>query len=160
PLPNNGQGGLYVDWKFGTSPLSLDGGKCMVGAGGPTCLDGKPPGHDPLTDIRYLHNLLLYKSTHSGDTQFDAEISRYEAIVKSEFEGYTNVKEPFVYYEFGDLFSLTNDAWFDMQRKNMVSTWFANVYHPAVGTVYESDATTPGGFYPVSRTLEIGAAFI
>jgi hypothetical protein len=70
------------------------------------------------------------------------------------------VKEPFVYYEFGDLFALTMDPWFDAQRKTMASTWFANVYRPSVGTVYEADATTPGGFYAVSRTLEVGAALV
>src|SRR6266699_3322897 len=58
PAINNGLGGLWVNWRYGSNPLQTN----MNGAGVPDSPDLNLPRHDPLTDIRYLRALWLYKS--------------------------------------------------------------------------------------------------
>src|SRR5690242_14477682 len=66
---NGGLGGLWVNWLYGSNPLETN-----FNSSGQ--LDGSgvvPPRHDPLTDVRYLHSLWLYKSQNPADTQYDSE---------------------------------------------------------------------------------------
>src|ERR1700685_2481368 len=76
PRVNDGLGGLWINWRTGSKPLLVD----FNGSG--VTDKTSVPRHDPLTDFRYLHNLLSWKHQHPQDTQFDSELARYTAIVK------------------------------------------------------------------------------
>ena len=81
PSINGGLGGLWINWRYGSDPLQVD----FNGTATPDQASGAPLRHDPLTDIRYLHNLWLYKSQNPKDTRYDGEITKYTAIIKTEW---------------------------------------------------------------------------
>src|SRR5690348_16466511 len=70
---NSGKGGLWINWRYGTTPLVTN----LNGSGVPDSQGDGSLRHDPLTDLRYVHALWLYKKLHLGDTQFDGELARY-----------------------------------------------------------------------------------
>src|SRR5579859_5118963 len=77
---SNGKMGLWLNWRYGTTPLQVN----LNGSGFPDAA-GTSIRHDPLTDLRYVHAIWLYKSLHEGDTQFDSDLSLYTSLVKQEW---------------------------------------------------------------------------
>jgi hypothetical protein len=61
---NNGLGGLWINWGTGSRPLATN----WNGSGRPDGPEVDPPRHDVLTDLRYLHALLLdrYRSAREN----------------------------------------------------------------------------------------------
>src|SRR6266700_5699650 len=53
PGINNGMGGLYINWRYGSNPLQVN----VNGTGETDETSGATLRHDDLTDLRYLHNL-------------------------------------------------------------------------------------------------------
>jgi hypothetical protein len=107
---NGGLGGLWINWRYGTSPLQVN----FQSSGQIDGTSVNPPRHDPLTDLRYLHNLWPYKTQHSGDKQFDGEIARYSAIVKHEYapdaQGLVHDDHGWAYDELIALADLSHDT--------------------------------------------------
>ncbi|MBV9227979.1 MAG: hypothetical protein JOZ18_01605 [Chloroflexi bacterium] len=154
PAINNGLGGLWVNWRYGTNPLQAN----MNGSGVPDS-NLTSPRHDPLTDIRYVHALWLYKSLHPKDTQFDGEIARYTAILKYEFANPQNDRG-WLYDMFIDLYRLSNDTFYKQTAYSLARYFYTNLYQPAVGAVYKTNAEHPHGFSRVDLELAIGCALI
>lgn len=156
PTINNGLGGLWINWRYGTQPLQTN----LNGSGEPDdASDGAPVRHDRLTDLRYLHNLWQYAHLHPGDTRFADEISRYTAIVKAEFSP-AHDDRGWLYDEFIDLYQLSGDsAYRDAARQ--LADYFATVLvKPGIGAVYKTSADQPSGYYRVDLALEVGCALI
>ncbi len=155
PAINNGLGGLWVNWRYGSNPLQTN----MNGAGVPDSPDLNLPRHDPLTDIRYLRALWLYKSFHPKDTQFDSQIARYTPIVKHDFATPQN-ERGWVYDLFIDLFRLSNDAFYKQTAYSLAKYFYIKLYHPASGAIYKTNAEHPYGYSRVDLELEVGCALI
>ncbi len=156
-LINNGLGGMWVNWLYGSSPLQTN----INGTGKPDTIS--PPRHDPLTDLRYLHNLLTYKSLHPNDTQFDGDITRYTKIVQADFATNTTNANArgWVYDEFADMYQLTHQSWFSQQMQGMAAYWYANNYHSNIGGIYFTTNTAyPGGYYRVDWAVEESCGLI
>ncbi len=156
---NNGLGGLWINWQYGSSPLRVN----INGAGVPDNIN--PPRHDPLTDLRYLHNLLTYKSLHPTDTRFDGDISRYTKIVQADFASTSVAKganpRGWVYDEFADMYTLTHQSWFSQQMQTMAAAWYADNYHSDIGAIYFTTNTNyPGGYYRVDWAVEESCGLI
>lgn len=156
---NGGLGGLWINWKYGTNPLAVN----INGAGVPDNIN--PPRHDPLTDLRYLHNLLTYKSLHPSDTQFDGEISRYSKIVQADFVNTSTANDAnprgWVYDEFADMYALTHQSWYSQQMQALAAAWYAHNYHSAIGAIYFTTNTAyPGGYYRVDWAVEESCGLI
>jgi len=156
---NNGLGGLWINWQYGSKPLRVN----INGAGVPDTIN--PPRHDPLTDLRYLHNLLTYKSLHPTDTQFDGDISRYTKIVQADFASTSVAKganpRGWVYDEFADMYTLTHQSWYSQQMQSMAAAWYADNYHSAIGAIYfTTNKNYPGGYYRVDWAVEESCGLI
>lgn len=152
---NNGLGGLWVNWVYGTNPLQTN----MNGSGQPDGPSVNPPREDPLTDLRYLHNLWLYKSQNPLDTTYDSEIQKYTPIVQYEFATTNNERGWLYDEEFMDLYRLSQDpAYLDMAMS--LIRGFAKAYKPAVGTIYKMNSDHPLGYYEVDHVLEAGCALV
>ena len=54
PSINNGLGGLYINWRYGSKPFEAN-----FTGDGKSDITGTSARHDVLTDLRCLHNLLL-----------------------------------------------------------------------------------------------------
>lgn len=157
PQLNNGLGGLWIDWRFGSTPLQTNGGKCTVPAGGTPSCQGNP-GHDRLTDLRYLHNLWLYQAQHPADHQFAGELSKYTRIVQAEF---ANGIDPrgWVYDEWKQLYQLSHDGFYQQAAYNLAQYYFTQWYHPALGALYDT-STDPHGSYRTEDAVGMGAALL
>jgi hypothetical protein len=156
PTINNGLGGLWVNWVYGTSPLQTD----FNGTGETDQQMGAPLRHDPLTDIRYLHNLWLYKSQNPGDTRYDGEIAKFTAIVKFEWANAHDAQRGWLYdEEFADLYNLTHDTFYKEQMLNLAAA-YAHSIDPRVGIYFKTSSTHPGGYYRPEDALETGLALI
>lgn len=155
PSLNGGLGGLYLNWRYGTHPLQTD----FNGSGETDAASGASQRHDRLTDLRYLHVLLLYRHLHAGDTRFDGEIARYTAIVKAEFAGARD-ERGWLYDELVDLYRLSGDAFFRDTARGLADYYATSLYHPASGAVYKVSADQPNGYYRVDLALEVGAALV
>jgi hypothetical protein len=153
PSLNGGLGGLYINWRYGTQPLQTD----FNGSGETDDTSGASPRHDKLTDLRYLHVLLLYRHLHAGDTRFDSEIARYIAIVKAEFAGARD-ERGWLYDEFVDLYRLSGDAFFQETARGLADYYATSLYHLDSGAVYKVSSDQPNGYYRVDLALEVGAA--
>lgn len=153
PSLNGGLGGLYINWRYGTLPLQTD----FNGSGETDDSSGASPRHDRLTDLRYLHVLLLYHHLHAGDTRFDGEIARYTAIVKAEFAGARD-ERGWLYDELVDLYRLSGDAFFQERARGLADYYATSLYHPDSGAVYKVSSDQPNGYYRVDLALEVGAA--
>src|SRR6266852_2882094 len=87
---NDGQGGLWLNWRYGTDPLETN-----FDAAGNANGSQVPPQQDRLADLRYVQNLWLYKRQHPDETQFDSELMKYTAIVKAEFSDHPDERGAF-----------------------------------------------------------------
>ncbi len=145
-------GGLWVNWRYGTDPLQAN----INGSGIP---GGLGAGHDPLTDIRYLHNLWLYTSQNPGDTRYKSEIAKFTPIVKAEFAGTTDQRGWLFDEEFLDLYNLSHDTFYRDTAIGM-AVGFANAINPSVGIFYKKNSLHPQGYYRPSDVLEAACALI
>ncbi len=113
---NNGLGGLWVNWRTGSRPLTTN----WNGGGRPDGPEVDPPRHDVLTDLRYLHALLLYKHQHPNDAQFDADIARMTPIVKMEF-GRSHNERGWLYDELTEMGNISGDAWYHQAARGLAA---------------------------------------
>ena len=104
---NGGLGGLWINWRTGSRPLATN----WNGSGRPDGPEVDPPRHDVLTDLRYLHALLLFKHQHPGDIQFNADIARMAPIVKLEF-GNSHNERGWIYDELIEMGNVSGDGWY------------------------------------------------
>ncbi len=144
--------GLWVNWRYGTDPLQTNINGSGI-AGGPGS------GHDPLTDIRYLHNLWLYTSQNPKDTRYESEIAKYTPIVKAEFAGTTSQRGWLFDEEFLDLYNLSHDTFYRDAAKGM-AVGYAKAIDPSVGIFYKKNDLYPQGYYRPSDDLEAACALI
>ncbi len=160
PGVNGGLGGLWINWRYGTTPLQVN----FNGSGQPDGPGVNPPRHDPLTDLRYLHNLWLYKNQHPGDNQFDGEIARYSLIVKHEYtpdsQGLVSDDHGWVYDELIAIADLSHDPAYQQAAFGMATYYATALYHPGAGTIYKVESDHPNGHYRVDLALEAGCALI
>lgn len=144
--------GLWVNWRYGTDPLQTNiNGSGKVG--------GPDSGHDPLTDIRYLHNLWLYTSQNPKDTRYESEIAKYTSIVKAEFAGTTDQRGWLFDEEFLDLYNLSHDTFYRDTAIGM-AVGYAKAINPSVGIIYKKNDLHPQGYYRPSDDLEAACALI
>ena len=153
---NNGLGGLWINWRYGTSPLLVN----FNGSGQPDGSAVNPPRHDQLTDLRYLHNLLWYKSRHILDTQFDGDIARYTAIIKYEFNNSQNERGWILDEEFLPMWWLSGDTFYEQQTLGQANYFANTLYHSNIGAYYETSTTHSNGYYRVDWEVEIGSALV
>jgi hypothetical protein len=151
---NTPGGGLWVNWRYGSSPLQTN----FDGTGTPYP-GGLGTNHDPLTDIRYIHNLWLYKSQNPTDTRYDSEIARYTLIVKAEWANATNQRGWLFDEEFMDTYQASKDSFYQATAMNLAAG-YAKAINPSVGIMYKTSATHPQGYYRPADVLEAGCALI
>jgi hypothetical protein len=154
PKINQGLGGLWINWRYGTNPLEVN-----FKGSGDTDGPGDKPRHDVLTDQRYLHNLLLYKHLHPQDTRFDADLDRFRKIVKIEFSGSHN-ERGWLYDEFIDMYRLSNDAAYRDIAHSLVESYAGGVSKGPAPVNFKKNAHHPNGYYRVDNMLQQGAALI
>ena len=154
---NGGQGGLWIDWRYGTNPLDANGGKCSVSNGAPTCQGTF--GHDRLTDLRYIHNLWWYEKENPSDTQFASEIQRYTPIIKQEWSACTDDRG-WIYDEWMDIYSLSQDSFYKQCAQTIANYYFTQWYHPENGALYQTSSTNPTGAFRTEDAIGMGAALI
>lgn len=147
---NHGLGGLWVNWRYGTSPLLVN----FNGSGHPDAVTDKPPRHDELTDMRYLHNLWRYKKLHPADPQFDGDLARYTTIVKHEFT--TNIvnRRGWMYdEELIPLWHLSGDDFYRQAAFHQAGYFADTLYRTGIGACYNTSSsfglwdTHYGGYY-------------
>jgi hypothetical protein len=156
PSVNGGLGGLRINWRYGTSPLQVN----FNGTASPDQASGAPLRHDPLTDIRYIHNLWLYKSQNPSETRYDSEIAKYTAIIKTEWANAHDVQRGWLYdEEFTDLYQLSHDSFYLQQMQNLASA-YARSINSTAGIFFKTSSAHPGGYYRPSDALETGLALI
>lgn len=154
PGINQGLGGLWINWRYGTKPLQTN----FKGSGDTDGPDDKPR-HDVLTDLRYLHNLLLYKNLHPADTRFDADLDRFRKIIRLEFAGSKN-ERGWIYDEMIDMYRLSGDPFYRSVARSLVEAYAAGVSKGPAPVNYKKNANHPGGYYRVNNMLQQGAALI
>jgi predicted small lipoprotein YifL len=156
PAINHGLGGLWINWRYGTNPLQTN----LNGSGDPDGPAVNPPRHDPLTDLRYVEALWMYKNCHPSDTQFDGEISRYSAIVKAEFGEYPHNERGWVYDILIHIYNLSHDPFYQQAAHNLVAYLYTTYYHANTGIFYQTNAAIPNGYYRVDLALEDACAML
>jgi hypothetical protein len=152
---NDGKGGLWINWRYGTRPLVTN----LNGSGVPDSQGDGSLRHDPLTDLRYVHALWLYKKLHPDDAQFDGELARYSAIVKYEFASPDN-ERGWLYDMFIDLYRLSNDTFYRDAARELAQYFFKKLYHPEAGAIYKVGSGHSNGYSRVDLSLEAGCALI
>jgi hypothetical protein len=152
---NNGLGGLWVNWQYGTHPLQVN----FNGTGQPDGASVSPPRHDPLTDLRYLHALWLYRSQHPTDTQFNGDIAKYTPIVLLEF-GDSSDERGWIFDELLDLWHLSQNPAFEAAARNLAQHDAATLAKSSVPVMLKTTANHPNGYYRVDLELESGCALI
>ncbi len=150
--PHTPGGGLWVNWRYGTTPLQTN----INGSG---TVGGMGMDHDRLTDIRYLHNLWLYTQQNPNDKRYESEIARYTPIVKAEFAGTVDQRGWLFDEEFLDLYNLSHDSFYRDTAIGMAAG-YAKAIDPAVGIIYKKNAQHPQGYYRPSDDLEAACAMI
>ncbi len=153
PAINNGMGGLFINWRYGTNPLQTN----VNGTGEPDNASASPR-HDPLTDIRYVHNLWSYKHQNPSDTRYGSEIARYTPIIKAEFAHSRN-ERGWLFDEFMATYNLSNDAFYKDTAYSL-ARGYADGFDPTVGSVYKKNSGHPNGSYRVDNVLEAGCALV
>ncbi|HLZ64212.1 MAG TPA: hypothetical protein VKR06_45365 [Ktedonosporobacter sp.] len=151
---NNGMGGLYINWRYGTNPLETD----VNGSGQTDAATGATLRHDPLTEARYIHNLWLYKSQHPNDSSFDSEIARYTPIIKQEFAG-THSEDGWLYDLFAETYQLSHDSFYQDTAKSLAQG-YAKAFKPQIGSIVKINSTSPEGTYRADLVLESGCALV
>jgi len=151
---NNGLGGLWLNWRYGTDPLqtNFDAAGTMNGS-------EVPPQQDRLADLRYLHSLWLYKTQHPGDAQFDGELTKYTSIVKTEFSGQPD-ERGWVFDTLIDLYHLSHDAFYQQAAKAEATYLDTAHFHRKLGAYYKTSKSHLHGYYPVDQALEAGCALL
>lgn len=152
---NDGLGGLWINWRYGTSPLQVN----FNGSGSPDGPSVNPPRHDPLTDLRYLHCLLWYRHEQPADTHFDSEIERYTLIVKKDFANPHN-ERGWIYDEFIHMWQLSHDEFFKDAARSEADYFAEKLYRPEIGAIYKTSDASPRGHYRVDLALETGCALV
>jgi len=153
PSINNGMGGLFINWRYGTNPLQTN----VNGTGEPDDASANPR-HDLLTDIRYIHNLWSYKHENPADTRYDSEIARYTPIIKAEFAHHEN-ERGWLFDEFMAVYNLSNDGFYKDTAYSLASG-YAHAFDPAVGSIYKKNSGHSNGSYRVDNVLEAGCALV
>jgi hypothetical protein len=153
PTIDNGLGGLFINWRYGTNPLQTN----VNGTGETDEVSGQALRHDPLTDLRYLHNLWLYKSQNPSDSSFDSEIARYTPIVKYDYANSHDARG-WVYDTFADIYTLSHDTFY---KDTMISLaqGYEHTFNPQVGSIYKKGSDGLG-VYRVDLVLEAGCALV
>jgi hypothetical protein len=151
---NHGLGGLWINWRYGTNPLQTN----LNDSGNPDGQAVNPPRHDPLTDLRYVEALWMYKNRHPSDTRFDGELSRYSAIVKAEFGEEPQNERGWVYDLFMHIYNLSHDSFYRQAAHNLVAYLYKSDYHVDKGIFYRT--TMPNGYYRVDLALEDACAML
>ena len=154
PSINNGLGGLWVNWRYGTSPLQVN----VNGTGQTDEVSGDKLRHDPLTDLRYIHNLWSYKVQNPKDHQFDSEIARYTPIIKYEFAN-SHDERGWLFDEFIALYNLSKDTFYKDTALSLAKG-YAKSFRSDVGSIYKTNSGHPQGSYRVDLVLESGCALI
>ena len=156
PSINGGLGGLWINWRYGTAPLLVD----FNGTATTDQTSSAPLRHDPLTDIRYLHNLWLYKSQNPKDTRYDGEITKYTAIIKTEWANAHDAQRGWLYdEEFSALYQLSHDSFYLQQMQNLASAYARSINSKA-DIFFKTSSAHPGGYYRPADALETGLALI
>lgn len=145
--------GLWINWRYGSQPLQVN----LNGSGLPDGPEVKR--HDVLTDLRYLHNLLLYRHVYPGDPQFDGETERYGRIVKREFAGTRN-ERGWLYDELIDMYRISHDEFFRETARGLAKNYATSMYREPPGIYFKSNAKRPDGYYRVDLVLEIGCGLV
>jgi hypothetical protein len=153
PNVNGGKGGLFINWRYGTNPLQTN----VNGTGAPDDASANLR-HDPLTDIRYMHNLWSYKHQNPTDTRYDGEIARYTPIIKYEFDHARN-ERGWLFDEFMAVYNLSHDAFYKDTAYSLAEG-YAGTFDPKVGSIYKKNASHSDGSYRVDNVLEAGCALV
>jgi hypothetical protein len=156
PAINQGLGGLWINWRYGTNPLQTN----LNASGDPDGPEINPPRHDPLTDLRYVEALWMYKNRHPSDTQFDGEISRYSAIVKAEFGEDSHNQRGWVYDILVHIYHLSHDPFYQQAAHHLVAYLYTTEFHADTGLFYQTKTTIPNGYYRVDLALEDACAML
>ncbi len=151
---NDGQGGLWLNWRYGTDPLQTN-----FDAAGTTNGSQVPPQQDRLADLRYVQNLWLYKRQHPDDTQFDNELMKYTAIVKAEFSDHPD-ERGWVFDTLINLYHLSHDPFYQQAAQAEAQSLDTAHFHRKLGAYYKTSHSHPHGYYPVDEALEAGTALL
>ena len=150
----NGHDGLWINFRYGTHPLQVN-----FKGSGETDGPNDKFRHDPLTDQRYLHNLLLYKYLHPDDNRFDSDVARFRQIIKDEFEGSHN-ERGWMYDEMIDMYRLSKDDLYRGIALSLVESYAAGVKKGPAPVNHKKNANHPYGYYRVDNMLQQGAALM
>lgn len=153
PSINDGKAGLFINWRYGTNPLQTN-----VNGTGASDDASINPRHDPLTDMRYIHNLWSYKRQNPSDTRYDSEVARYTPIIKSEFIHSRN-ERGWLFDEFMAVYNLSHDAFYKDTAYSLTKS-YADTFDPIVGSIYKKNSSHPNGSYRVDNVLEAGCALV
>ena len=153
-LANGGQGGLWLNWRYGTDPLQTN-----FEAAGNANGSQVPPQQDRLADLRYVHALWVYKRQHPQDSQFDGELMTYTAIVKAEFSGHPD-ERGWVFDTLITLYHLSHDAFYQQAAQAEAMYLDTAHFHRKLGAYFKTSSSHPHGYYPVDEALEAGAALL
>lgn len=144
PHANNGAGGLWINWIYGTSPLKTN----LSGSGATDTTR-----HDALTDLRLVHGIWLYKTTYPGDSQFDNMLAQYTKIVKAEFGTSNHDERGWLYDVLIDIGRLSGDVYFTSLAASQAANFYKQL-SSGPGIIYKTDANHPNGFYRVDEAVE------
>ncbi len=159
---NNGYGGLYVNWRYGTNPLMVN----FNGTGVPDAYPLPPYAlgnsldirHDRLTDVRYLQNLYRYKARWPNDHMFDSEITRYTTIIQQDFSTGYSEQRGWVYDVFWEIWIASGNTWFQSACSSL-ATYYSSLVQ-SNGMIYTINTTYPYGYYNTGYVLEEACALI
>jgi hypothetical protein len=154
PTINRGLGGLWINWRYGANPQQTN-----FKGSGETDGPADPLRHDVLTDFRYLHNLLLWKTLHPADHEFDDDIQRFRDIVRLEFADTRN-ERGWLYDELIDMYRLSKDEFYRQTARGLAEAYAASLAKPPAGFLYKTNSAHPHGYYRADLVLEAGCALI
>lgn len=157
PVVNDGLGGLFINWRYGSNPFLANNGRTIVRDGKVESSD--EPLHDRLTDLRYLRGLLMYKKGSPADRTLDKDIEKYTRIVKAEFPDGTD-ERGWVFDEWLAMFALTNDKWYQEAARSTAAALERKFYHPEVAALYKRNSGNQYGYYKPSEALGQAAALV
>jgi hypothetical protein len=151
---NDGLGGLWINWWYGTEPLQTNFDAAGNANGSLFLLQ-----QDRLADLRYVHALWMYKTQHPQDTQFDGELMKYTHIVKAEFSGHPD-ERGWVFDTLIDLYHLSHDSFYTQTAKAEAMYLDTAHFHRSLGAYCKTSHSHPRGYYPVDEALEAGSALL
>ena len=151
---NDGQGGLWLNWRYGTDPLQTNFDATGFANGSEV-----PPQQDRLADLRYVENLWLYTRQHPDDTQFESELMKYTTIVKAEFSDHPD-ERGWVFDTLMTIYHLSHDSFYKQAAQAEAQFLDTAHFHRKLGAYYKTSSSHPHGYYPVNEALETGAALL